>query len=196
VICYELQSLDNAKHLNIDGLKSLITHRKFNIESKYLNIRTIDNVSNFIFVSNNYRPIKIENDDRRYIVFKCSDIYKNKFEYFDKLNNTFRYDFYISLFRCFLKFDISFFNTRIIPLTDMKYEIMEACKESSLLFLEDNRDNFKDKYNVKNAYKDYIEFYDSGKYQPFSKKIFRLRLFSLVDERRTTIDKKLLDFML
>jgi hypothetical protein len=36
----------------------------------------------------------------------------------------------------------------------------------------------------------HIEFCDSGKYQPFSKKIFRLRLLSVVDERRTIIDKK------
>jgi hypothetical protein len=59
-----------------------------------------------------------------------------------------------------------------------------------LLFFEDNINNFNDKYNVKNAYKDYIEFCESGKYQPFSKKIFRLRLLSVVDEQKTTIDKK------
>jgi hypothetical protein len=163
----------------------LITNRKCNIESKYLNIGTRDNISNFIFVSNNYLPIKIENNDRRYSVFKYSDIYKNKFEYFDKLNNIFTYDFYINLFRYFLKYDISFFNLRIILMTHMKYEIMEACKESWLLFFKDNIDNFKDKYNVKNAYKDYIEFCDSGQYQPFSTKIFRLRLLSVVDERKT-----------
>jgi hypothetical protein len=73
---------------------------------------------------------------------------------------------------------------------DMKYEIMEACKESWLLFFEENISNFKDKYNVVNVYKDYTEFCDSGKYQPFRKKIFRLRLISVVDEQITTIDKK------
>jgi hypothetical protein len=74
-------------------LKSLISDRKCNVESKYLNLWTIDNVSYFIFVSNNSLPIKIEKDDRKYVVFKCSDIYKNNFEYFYKLNNTFTYDF-------------------------------------------------------------------------------------------------------
>jgi hypothetical protein len=76
-------------------------------------------------------------------------------------------------------------------MTDMKYEIMEACKESWLLILEDNISNFKDKDNVKDGYKDYTEFCESEKYQPFSKKIFRLKLLSVVDERKTTIDKKL-----
>jgi phage/plasmid-associated DNA primase len=82
VICKELQSIDNNKLSNFDGLKSLITDEKMNVESKYLNIRTIDNVSNFIFVSNNSIPIKIANSDRRYGVFKCSDVYKNNFEHF------------------------------------------------------------------------------------------------------------------
>jgi putative DNA primase/helicase len=63
VICNELKSLDNAKHLNTDYLKSLITDNTCTIESKFINSRTIDNVSNFIFVSNNCLPIKIENGD-------------------------------------------------------------------------------------------------------------------------------------
>jgi phage/plasmid-associated DNA primase len=54
VICNELQSIDNAKNLKIDYLKSLITDNTCTIEFKFVNSRTIDNVSNFIFVSNNY----------------------------------------------------------------------------------------------------------------------------------------------
>jgi putative DNA primase/helicase len=89
VICKELQSLDNAKHLNTDCLKSLITDNTCTIESKFVNSRTIDNVSNFIFVSNNYLPIKIENGDRRYVIFKTSNECKNNFEYFDGFYKTF-----------------------------------------------------------------------------------------------------------
>jgi putative DNA primase/helicase len=73
VICNELQSIDNAKHLNTDCLKSLITDNTCTIESKFINSRTIDNISNFIFVSNNSLPIKIENGDRRYVIFKTSN---------------------------------------------------------------------------------------------------------------------------
>jgi phage/plasmid-associated DNA primase len=64
VICNELQSLDNAKHLNTDYLKSLITDGPCTIESKFVNSRSIENVSYFIFVSNNYLPIKMKNGDR------------------------------------------------------------------------------------------------------------------------------------
>jgi putative DNA primase/helicase len=97
VICNELQSLDDAKHLNTDCLKSLITDNTCTIESKFVNSRTIDNVSNFIFVSNNYLPLKIENGDRRYVIVKTSNECKNNFEYFDGLNKILTHEFYSTL---------------------------------------------------------------------------------------------------
>jgi hypothetical protein len=57
IIYNELQSKDNAKHLNTEGLKSLIIDNKVNLESKSMNTRTIDNVANFIIISNNLLPI-------------------------------------------------------------------------------------------------------------------------------------------
>jgi hypothetical protein len=41
IVCNELQSIDNAKHLNIDCLKSLITDRFCTIESKFFNNQSI-----------------------------------------------------------------------------------------------------------------------------------------------------------
>jgi phage/plasmid-associated DNA primase len=73
IICNELQSINNAKHLKTDGLKSLRTENEINIEFKYINTRKIQNVSYFIFVSNNLLPINIESSDRRYIVYKISN---------------------------------------------------------------------------------------------------------------------------
>jgi hypothetical protein len=83
VIGNELQSIDKAKHLNTDWAKSLITDNICTIESKFVNSRAIENVINFIFVSNNYLSIKIENGDRRYVIFTTSDACKNNVEYFD-----------------------------------------------------------------------------------------------------------------
>jgi putative DNA primase/helicase len=90
VICNELQSLDKAKHLNTYCLKSLITDSPCTIESKFVNSPAIESVSNFIFVSNNYLHIKIENGDRRYVIFKTNDSCKNNFEYFDGYIKHFR----------------------------------------------------------------------------------------------------------
>jgi hypothetical protein len=84
--------------LNNDSLKSLITDNTCTIESKFVNSWPIEKVSNFIFVSNYYLPIKIENRDPRYVIFKTSDVCKNNFEYFDALNKPFTQDFYYALY--------------------------------------------------------------------------------------------------
>jgi hypothetical protein len=75
--------------LDTSGLKSLLTDNEINIESKYMNAKKIQNVSNFIFVSNNLLPINNEGIDRTHIVFNTSNSYKNNFEYFNNLNNLF-----------------------------------------------------------------------------------------------------------
>jgi hypothetical protein len=73
----------------------------------------------------------------------------------------------------------------------MKTQMMEACKESWQLFFKDNILKFKDKYNSPIAYLDYCNFCENEKYQPFGKKIFRLKILSLIDEKTTTKDKKI-----
>jgi hypothetical protein len=120
----------------------LITDNICTIESKFVNARAIEKVTNFIFISNNYLSIKIENGDRRYVIFKTSDSCKNNFEYFDGLHKTFTQEFYYTLYNCLISRDLNNFNARIIPITDIKNDMIESCKESWLLFFEDNLSKF------------------------------------------------------
>jgi hypothetical protein len=137
IVCNELQSIDNAKHLNTDCLKSLITDHFCTIESKFVNTRSINNISSFIFVSNNRLPIKIESGDHRYLVFKCSDDAKGNFDYFAKLNWLFDDEFYQQLFSYFKnEIEVANFNPRLMSESDINNEIMDVCKESWLLFFE------------------------------------------------------------
>lgn len=130
-VCNDLQSIDSVKHLNTDCLKSLITDRFCTIESKPSNIRNVNKVSNFIFVSNNHLPIKIKHGDRRYLVFKFSDDAKGNFSYLSKLNNQFDELFYQQLFSYFKnEVELTHFNLRIIPEADIKIEMINAYKES------------------------------------------------------------------
>jgi hypothetical protein len=118
--------------LNSDCLKSLITDNTYTIESKFVNSRTNGNVSNFIFVSNNYLSIKIENGDRRYVIFKTSNECKNNFDFFDGLNKTVTHEFYYTLYKYFINRDLTepSFTPRLIPITDIKNDMIESCKES------------------------------------------------------------------
>jgi hypothetical protein len=136
----------------------LITDNTCTIESKFVNSRIIENVSNFIFVSNNYLPIKIENGDRRNVIFKTSNACKNKVEYFDGLNKIFTDEFYNSLYNFFINRDLTDFNARMIPITDINNDMIESCKESWLLFFEDNISKFMKIYSCKLADVDYVKF--------------------------------------
>jgi hypothetical protein len=83
----ELQSIDNAKHLNTDCHELLLTDRLCIVDSKYVNISGKKDVSNFIFVRNNHLCTRIENGDRKYRILKFSDKTKRNISYFADLNN-------------------------------------------------------------------------------------------------------------
>jgi hypothetical protein len=165
---------------NTDCVKSLITDNICTIESKFVNSTAIENVSNFILCSNNYFSIKIENGDRRYVIFKTSDACKKNFEYFDGLNITFPEDFYNMLYNFVICKDINDFNAWITPITDIKNDMIEICKESLLLFVEENISKFSKRYNYKLAFLDYIKFCNDETYLSFSNTKFGLNLKSIV----------------
>jgi hypothetical protein len=89
-------------------------------------------------------------------VFKCYDDAKGNFDYFTKLNKLFDDKFYQELF-CYFKCKVKLanFNPRLISKTDIKLEMMDACKESWLLFFEEKIQKFSKGYEMKKAYSDY-----------------------------------------
>ena len=123
LVLNELQSIDANKYLNSDALKSVITDAKININQKNEPERLTENVSNFIMVSNNNIPIKIETTDRRYMVTKTSDKHRGDFEYFDRLCEGFNQEFYENLFTFFMMLDTKNYNLRKIPTTESKQNI-------------------------------------------------------------------------
>ena len=137
LVLNELQSIDANKYLNSDALKSVITDAKININQKNEPKRLTENVSNFIMVSNNNIPIKIETTDRRYMVTKTSDKHRGDFEYFDKLCEGFNQDFYENLFTFFMMLDTKKYNLRKIPTTESKQNIVEASMSSYELFVRE-----------------------------------------------------------
>ena len=64
LVLNELQSIESNKYLNSDALKSVISDKRININQKNEPERLCENVANFIMVSNNNYPIKIEGTDR------------------------------------------------------------------------------------------------------------------------------------
>lgn len=66
----------------IEEIKNMITSSRINYEPKGVNRFTISNFNRFIGTTNNDLPFKIEEDDRRFVVFECSNEKKNDRKYF------------------------------------------------------------------------------------------------------------------
>ena len=85
IVLNELQNHGEAKYVNFDKLKAIITETSTRIELKFQEKREAETVCNFIMLSNNTNPVYIPEDDRRYVVLKASSEMKNNAEYFTPL---------------------------------------------------------------------------------------------------------------
>jgi CRISPR/Cas system type I-B associated protein Csh2 (Cas7 group RAMP superfamily) len=106
------------------------------------------------------------------------------------LNKTFTHEFYNELYNFFINRDLNNFNARLIPKTDIKNDMIERCKESWLLFFEDNISKFMKRYPRKLAYIDYANYCRDVNYMPFSNTKFGLKLKNVVICFKTTKDYK------
>lgn len=189
IIANELQSIENVRYLNSDALKSVITEKRITYDAKNINVREGENVANFIFVSNNNLPLKLEKGDRRYAVSHCSVEMKDRSDYFEPLIDEINSNgFYENLFTYLSSRNISKWNKRKIPETELRNDIIDACKENWLLFFEEYVDKFYDKgYLTKDCYSDYRLFCEESGTNPFSLKTFGLKIKSLVDIVQTGV---------
>lgn len=171
LVLNELQSIDCNKYLNSDALKSVITDKKININQKNEPERLCENVANFMMVSNNNVPIKIESTDRRYMVTKTSDDKRGDFDYFDKLCDSFTPEFYENLFTFFMKLDITKANLRKIPNSEAKETIKEASLSSYHLFV---REHYEEIINITgpDLFNKYCDFVEKNKFNSCSSRTF------------------------
>ena len=128
IVCNEKKNYlhNNA---NNDVLKSLITESTVDLQYKRRDIIHDENVANFIFLSNNYAPIRIDEGDRRYFVMQVSNAHANDFPYFDELCATFTPEFYQHLLTFFMLQTTQGWDRRKIPMTPAKQNIIMATQD-------------------------------------------------------------------
>ena len=113
---------------NSDKIKNIITADSVAFEKKGVDGTTINNCGRYLFFSNNLTPVKIENHDRRYVVFKCANDRKGDRPYFNKMLDMFKDDNVVKSFYDFLMArDISNWSAPATrPITDAYNAIKEA----------------------------------------------------------------------
>ncbi|KAI5484923.1 hypothetical protein TVAGG3_0917610, partial [Trichomonas vaginalis G3] len=149
--------------------------------------RVCENVANFIMVSNNAVPMKLESSDRRYVVVRTSDSHMQDTEYFDDLAETLTSDFYNHLFSYFMTLDISKFNPRQIPYTEERQTLLEANKSVYELFIDENDFECLDERSLYDEYKQYCQEYG---YMAASKRTFLANVKNLLDVQNGVYTKK------
>jgi hypothetical protein len=127
----EMSSCSDTYSNVFDKMKALITDDFQTVENKGIDPFTIDNNCNYLLCTNHDYSVKIEQSDRRYAVFSCSNKYCNNREYFNNLINSLDQDCADHLFTYLLNYNITR-NIRDIPDT----EIRKSMKSRSLNSVE------------------------------------------------------------
>ncbi|KAA6387963.1 MAG: hypothetical protein EZS28_016509, partial [Streblomastix strix] len=129
IVLNELKNFTEQRASNSNAQKSIITDDVQRINEKFVALRDSQNVSNLIFISNNYCPVKIDATDRRYLVCQTPDAHRHNFEHFNKIHQAINQaEFYDNLYTFFMKRDISKANLQIIPMTDAKKDTQKVSK--------------------------------------------------------------------
>eukprot|EP00770_Monocercomonoides_exilis_P016663 MONOS_16641.1-p1 / transcript=MONOS_16641.1 / gene=MONOS_16641 / organism=Monocercomonoides_exilis_PA203 / gene_product=Poxvirus D5 protein / transcript_product=Poxvirus D5 protein / location=Mono_scaffold01959:418-1086(-) / protein_length=222 / sequence_SO=supercontig / SO=protein_coding / is_pseudo=false len=144
IVLNELKNVGDDRTANFDALKSIITDSTIRINEKNQPRRTAENVANFIFVTNHTYPVKIEIGDRRYVVCDCNSKYKNNLTFFKDFTNSFDNEFYEQLLCYFLSKDLTNFNTRAIPTTEAKEDIIAASLAVIDVFCQEHCNKLKE----------------------------------------------------
>lgn len=120
-----------------DFLKDYITKEFHEENEKNKTMLRVKNVSDIIICSNNEETIKVNEFDRRYLITKLNPQMRGNHEYFDNLK---KYkdastDQFVHLYNFLIRYDISRFNPRNIPMTEIKQEMVDEMEDSVKSFV-------------------------------------------------------------
>ena len=138
MVLNEMKNSGEDRMPNFDQLKSVITDDTVRVNEKNQKRRTVENVCNLIFLSNNFFPVKIEASDRRYFVLIVNGKYSENKQFWKSLKNTFTPDFYKALTKFFQNWDISNYEPREIPITQAKETLMLVSQTPQDRFIREN----------------------------------------------------------
>ena len=137
----EVNDVDNSVYYNGDKLKTLISEDCIEIERKGIDAEKRRIFANFIFVSNNEMPIRVDDKDRRYMILRPSAVHgKDDRDYWTDAFYNLKEDnaFLSQLYSYYMNLDIGYYNPTAIPVTLAKEEIIEQARPRIHDFIIDN----------------------------------------------------------
>ena len=117
IICMD-EALFAGDRQAIDNLKSIVTESHLHIEQKYQPSRTIDSIHRLFAASNHDHFAHVEQDDRRFVFLRVSDIHRQDTRYFSGIAAAISNPDAIKALLYYLqRKDLSDFNVRAKPRT-------------------------------------------------------------------------------
>lgn len=132
----EVGSQANKKEAN--GLKALITGDTININPKQLKPYDVPNIARIMMTTNEPDPIKLEGSDRRFLMVNPSDrLHAKGLDWWADVQEKFKNEAFLHTVGQFLeKVDLTGWNPRIMPMTEVKKDMLEWSKPQAQEFLE------------------------------------------------------------
>ena len=166
VVLNEVNATENTtnKRSIHNKLKTLITDSFTIINRKGIDQYEADNVSNFIICSNEFNPILLSENDRRYVVMEVNNSVRGNTTYFSNIFASFDEEFYINLYNYFRLYNIRNFDFTKIPMTDKRRSMMNMGLDSLTFYMKQNLEKYKNpRFTATQAYEDYVDFYRNDK---------------------------------
>jgi hypothetical protein len=120
-VCDEIQNYGGA-HRSNDKLKSLITNETVPIERKGFDTQIEEDSNNYVFLTNNDWPVKVETSDRRYVIIESSSNRIGDREYFNNLLRLTNDEAGTHLYNWLMRFNITI-DLRFIPNTKARTQL-------------------------------------------------------------------------
>ncbi|HRP37064.1 MAG TPA: bifunctional DNA primase/polymerase [Candidatus Dojkabacteria bacterium] len=138
IVVNEMDSADNNKNNRpqFERFKSLITDRVAEVERKGFDSEKILNFTNYCGCSNNDYSVIVEDGDRRFPIFQCSEVFKGNTSYFDDLvQKCFNQDV-ANAFYTYLRLESSFplVDLNKIPETEIRKQAIEMSQPRTVDF--------------------------------------------------------------
>ena len=187
IVINELSDADGNKVFNPSSLKSAITEDAFQLEKKGIDSVSCDAVDNFIICSNEFNCLKIERDDRRFVVMEVSPKYKDDKSHFAPMYEMRNRAFYEQLLTFFTKRDIQgFIPQQNIPITKQKKEMQRSSENSCVQFIRAHFEEFdsREGWSCQTCYNFYQEYCKNNGFKPVAANTFGSRTRDILEKKR------------
>jgi hypothetical protein len=157
IVMYLEEANSNSNKVKSDLLKARITSSDIIVEPKGLKSYSVPNIGRYFMTTNNPDPVLLEESDRRFLLINPSDRMVQS-DWNTIYSNIAKHTWIKAIGNYLEAVDLTDWNPRKFPVTEIKKDMMELTKSSEKLFLEQWKCDCPDGLLGKDLYKEYKNY--------------------------------------